>query len=132
MSRKLKKVLIAVLAAAGLGIVGVAGIYFGLIATVNHTQSAYEQIAPLNLADMPDGVYNGKAGEFICSVDLDVTVKDHRITDIAVNRQISGGSYQARGILPRIVGAQSADVDAVTGATLSSQTIMTAVYDSLK
>jgi uncharacterized protein with FMN-binding domain len=122
---------ITVIALAALVLV-TAGAYGGLVILAKNTQAAYEQIEPVDLTALEDGVYNGKAGGFICSMDLDVSVKDHRITDISVNRQVNGGGkYQAPGMTGRIVNAQSVKVDTVSGATLTSKTILSAVYRAL-
>jgi uncharacterized protein with FMN-binding domain len=122
---------ITVIALAALILV-TAGAYEGLVILAKNTQAAYEQIEPVDLAALKDGVYSGKAGGFICSMDLDVTVKDHRIVDISVKRQINGGGkYQAPCMTDRIVKAQSVEVDTVSGATLTSKTILVAVHGAL-
>ncbi len=106
--------------------------YAGLVILANNTQAAYKQITPVNLQAVDDGVYNGKAGGFLCSMDLDVTVTDHRMTNIAVNHQVNGGGkYQAPGMADRILDAQSLEVDTISGATLTSQTILVAVHEAL-
>lgn len=126
-----KSLKITVIAAACL-FLAAAGIYGGLVILANNTQAAYAKIEPVDLALLKDGVYNGKAGGFICSMDLDVSVKGRRITDIKVNRQVNGGGkYQAQGMTDRIVKAQSVEVDTVSGATLTSKTILVAVYKAL-
>lgn len=128
MPRSLK---IAVITAAFLVLVA-AGVYGGLVILANSTQAAYAKIKPVDLSALEDGEYNGKAGGFICSMDLNVTVKDHRITDIKVNRQVNGGGkYQAPGMTDRIVKEQSVEADTVSGATLTSRTILVAVYRAL-
>ncbi len=122
---------IVVIAVACL-VLAMVGAYEGLVILAKNTQAAYEQIEPVDLASVEDGVYNGEAGGFICSMDLNVTVKDHRITDITVNRQVNGGGkYQAPGMTDRIVQAQSVEVDTVSGATLTSETILVAVHRAL-
>jgi uncharacterized protein with FMN-binding domain len=94
-------------------------------------QSAYDSIAPLDLSELPDGVYKGKAGEFIISVELEVTVLDHRITEINILSQVCGNNYKALDTISRIIDEQSATVDAVTGATMSSKSIMVATHEAL-
>ncbi len=122
---------IVVIAVACL-VLAMVGAYEGLVILAKNTQADYEQMEPVGLAALKDGVYNGKAGGFICSMDLNVTVKDHRITDITVNRQVNGGGkYQAPGMTDRIVQAQSVEVDTVSGATLTSETILVAVHRAL-
>lgn len=132
MKKRIPLALRITLIALGCIIAAVAALYFGIVDLAGKTQAAYEQITPVNLAEIDDGVYNGKAGGFICSVDLDVIVNDHRITDIQIKQQVNGGGkYKAGGILPRIIKSQSPQVDAVSGATLTSKTFMVAVYNAL-
>jgi uncharacterized protein with FMN-binding domain len=132
MKRRMPKWLKITVIAAAILVLAAAGAYEGLVILAKNTQDAYEQIEPADLAALEDGVYNGKAGGFICSMDLNVTVKDHRITDISINRQVNGGGkYKAPGMTDRIVQAQSVEVDAVSGATLTSETILVAVNRAL-
>ena len=132
MKRRMPKGLkIAVIAAVCL-VLAAAGAYEGLVILADNTQAAYAKIGPVDLSVLEDGVYNGKAGGYICSMDLDVTVKDHCITDIHVNRQVNGGGkYRAPGMTDRIVKEQSVEVDTVSGATLTSKTILIAVHGAL-
>jgi len=91
----------------------------------------YTKIEDIDLNKLADGVYPGVFGDFLVSVDLEVTVKDHRITDINIKEQNCGPGYEARDTVDRIIRDQSAKVDAVTGATGSSMCIMIAVHKAL-
>ncbi|HAM68746.1 MAG TPA: hypothetical protein DCP68_03935 [Ruminococcus sp.] len=64
-----------------------------------------------------------------------VTIQDDRITDITAETEESDETYffDAKGVvIPSIIQNQSADVDACSGATLSSNAIMTAVRAALE
>lgn len=91
----------------------------------------YMKIEDIDLNKLADGVYPGVFGDFLVSVNLDVTVKDHRITEINIKEQNCGPGYEARDTVDRIIRDQSAKVDAVTGATGSSMCIMIAVHKAL-
>jgi uncharacterized protein with FMN-binding domain len=123
--------------AIGLGIVVVVvliaagAFYLRYSKMTTEVKSAYDQIADVNLAKIPDGAYSGSFGDFLVSVDLTVTVKDSAISDITVNEQSCGKGYEALETVDRIIQAQSPRVDAVTGATGSSMTIMVAAYRAL-
>ena len=93
---------------------------------------AQQQLTPVDLNQIPDGEYQGSFGEFVVSVTVKTTVKDHRITDIKIVDQSCGKGYEARDTDDRIIKAQSPQVDAVTGATSSSHSIMVAVHRSLQ
>ncbi len=90
------------------------------------------EITSVDLEQIEDGVYRGEFGEFLVSVTLDVTVKDHMITQIEIIEQNSGPGYEAHDVIDRIIQDQSPNVDAVTGATGSSTCIMIAVQKALQ
>ena len=92
---------------------------------------ASEEITDIDLTSLQNGVYPGEAGEFVVSVKLTVTVENHTITSIDIIDQNGGSGYEALEILPRMIEAQSPDVDIVTGATGSSRCIMIAVRNAL-
>lgn len=94
-------------------------------------RAEYAKISSVDLNKIPDGVYPGKHKEFLVSVDLEVTIKAHRITAINVLKQDCGKGYEASDTIPRIIKAQTPKVDAVTGATGSSMCIMIAVNKAL-
>jgi fumarate reductase flavoprotein subunit len=61
-----------------------------------------------------------------------VTVLNGRIADVELDHR-EKADLGARTILPeRIVREQRADVDGITGATVTSQAIQSAVFQALK
>jgi uncharacterized protein with FMN-binding domain len=89
------------------------------------------EVTPVDLTQIDDGVYTGAFGEFLVSVELKVTVENHRITCIDIVDQHCGPGYRALETMDRIMAAQCPLVDAVTGATGSSRCIMIAVHSAL-
>ena len=89
---------------------------------------------PVNINRIPDGVYAGSAGNWPNKAEVRVTVREGRMIDIELVRHwASWIGRKAEGVIPqRIIEKQSADVDAVTGATHSSRVIMHAVHDALE
>jgi len=62
-----------------------------------------------------------------------VIVRDHRIADIDIIEHWELRGEQAESVvIQRIIEQQTADVDAVSGATNSSWVIMHAVQDALE
>jgi uncharacterized protein with FMN-binding domain len=108
-----------------------AGLWFKLRYDHMTKVFATTEVRPVDLSSIDDGTYRGSFGEFLVSVELDVTVRSHRITDIEVVDQRGGSGYEALQTLDRIIEAQSPKVDVVTGATKSSQCIMIAAYRAL-
>jgi uncharacterized protein with FMN-binding domain len=125
---KIKKIIKRTVLVILIVIAGFVGAFAFMVLGIQHT---YNAIEPLKLDQTADGTYSGKGGGFIVSAKLDVTVKNHRIEDIQVIRQVSGSGYEALDTIPRILEKQEAKVDAVSGATYSSKAIMSAVYDAL-
>lgn len=81
-----------------------------------------------------DGVYTGTGEGFRGTTQVQVTVKDGYIADIAVlsfqdDREFFQKAQSA--VINDILAEQTCDVDAVSGATFSSKGIMDAVADAL-
>ena len=89
------------------------------------------EINDVDLTRIADGVYAGEFGDFLVDVELEVTVKDHKINKIEIIKQRAGPGYEAIETIDRIIDAQSPKVDVVTGATGSSRSIMIAVQSAL-
>jgi uncharacterized protein with FMN-binding domain len=126
MKRKLIIILIIIL-------VLVAG---GFI-TINIIMSNHERqiddisITDLDLNRIPDGTYIGKHYVFPIDVEVNVTVKNHKITNIELVKHQHGQGEEAEEMANRVLEAQSLMVDAVTGATSSSKVILKAIEKAL-
>jgi len=90
------------------------------------------QICDVDLASVPDGKYEGTHKVFPISAVVEVTVKEHKITGIDLVKHQNGQGGAAEAIPGKVVEAQSLQVDAVSGATLSSKVILLAIEDALK
>ena len=81
-----------------------------------------------------DGTYTGSCKGFGGTISVKVTVKDGKISAIDVT-SASGetASYfsKAKGIIPKMISGQTTNVDAASGATYSSNGIITAVRNAL-
>lgn len=60
-----------------------------------------------------------------------VEVQDHRITDIEVVEHKASYMEKAERIAGAVSSAQSLEVDAISGATLTSDTILKAIENAL-
>ena len=81
-----------------------------------------------------DGVYTGTGNGFRGATNVTVTVENSEITDITVNSYSDDEQFFSRaesGVISSIIKSQSTDVDAVSGATFSSNGIKEAVADAL-
>jgi NosR/NirI family transcriptional regulator, nitrous oxide reductase regulator len=73
-----------------------------------------------------DGIYSGSHS----FVDVMVTIEDNKIANIEIMRHGGGGRRYEEMILPlkdKIILNQSTRIDAVTGATVSSENLLKAV-----
>lgn len=81
-----------------------------------------------------DETYTGSGKGFGGTISVKVTVKDGKISAIDVT-SASGetASYfsKAKGIIPKMISGQTTNVDAASGATYSSNGIITAVRNAL-
>lgn len=101
-----------------------------LKAQVTETQSAES-----NDSNYKDGTYQGEAEGFGGTVAVEVKVEKGKITAIEiVSAQKEDGAYlsMAEDIIPKIIEAQSAEVDTISGATFSSTGIKNASQEALE
>ncbi len=101
-----------------------------LKAQVTETQSAESDDS-----NYKDGTYQGEAEGFGGTVAVEVTVEKGKITAVEiVSAQKEDGAYlsMAKDIIPKIIEAQSADVDTISGATFSSTGIKNASQEALE
>lgn len=81
-----------------------------------------------------DGTYTGSGTGFGGTITVQVTVSNHKIASINIlDASSETASYfaNAQGVVSRIISIQSPNVDAVSGATYSSNGIITAVQNAL-
>lgn len=93
-----------------------------------------KEVKPIKISQIPDGKYLGKS-RGITGVKVEVTVKRGRIVKIEILKARGFPKYKKKALkeIPgRIIKAQSLKVDAVTGATKSSRSIIEAVRNALE
>jgi len=88
-------------------------------------------IGSIDPGALKDGSYLGSYDAKIISAKVRVTVKDGEITDIELLEHKYDRGGPAVAVIDEILKSQSLDVDAVSGATNSSKTIMKAVENAL-
>jgi uncharacterized protein with FMN-binding domain len=87
----------------------------------------------ITAASVADGVYTGSYSGMRFSNTVEVTVKDHRITDIkVVKEQAIINPETAQALADEVLKAQSTDVDAVSGATATTKAFLKAVENALE
>lgn len=95
-------------------------------------QTAAMDIEAVDLTQIPDGSYTGSYNSYRWSTTVEVTLKDHRITDILSVKIQSGRDDLVKQLKETVMLQQTSDVDAVSGATASSNAYLKAVENALK
>lgn len=91
-----------------------------------------QPIGGLDLSRAQDGEYIGECDNRVVKVTVAVSVENHRITEINILQHDNGLGEKAEEITDKVLEAQSLDVDAVSGATFSSNTILKAIENALE
>lgn len=85
-----------------------------------------------NLSNVQDGNYTGEYSIPPVHVKVEVSVSHHRITNITILQHDNGLGRAAESIVNDVVEEQSLDIDAVSGATVSSKCILKAVENAIE
>lgn len=88
--------------------------------------------AAINMNNVADGVYSGHSELGPVSVDVEVHVADHKLAKVDLVRHVCGLGRPAEVIPEKMVEQNTFDVDAVSGATVSSEVIKNAVNQALR
>ena len=105
-------------------------VVFGKIAG----ESACAYVDQMASATLTDGTYTGSGAGFGGDVKATVTVKDGKIEDVeldAPNETANIGGAALDTLKEAVIKAGSSDIDAVSGATLTSNGVKAAVSDAL-
>lgn len=86
----------------------------------------------VDVSQVKDGIYEGRSETDMVKVDVKVTVSDGDISDIEIVRHECGKGKIANVIVDDMVEKDDVEVDAVSGATFSSEVIKDAVRSALR
>lgn len=84
-----------------------------------------------DLSSVQDGKHIGEYSIPPVHVKVEVSVSNHRITGITILQHDHGLGSAAESIVNDAVKEQSLDIDAVSGATVSSKCILKAVENAI-
>lgn len=125
-----KIVIIAICIAALSG--GVFGINY-LISLYNYKKIVSEiDIKSVDLSNVHDGTYTGSCDAIFVGAEVEVTVKDKKITDIKLLNHKTEKGKPAEVIVDDVKEKQSLQVDTISGATNSSKVILKAIENALE
>ena len=86
----------------------------------------------IDMQTLMDGQYLGEADAGLVKARVQVTIKDHAIIQIDILEHKNGMGQKAERIVKDMVKDNTCQVDVISGATLSSLTIKSAVSRALK
>lgn len=125
--RKILKVLLIVIIIFALVIAG--GVFY---ITRGLDEGAKQVINSVDLANIPDGEYNGVYDAGRWTNEMRVTVKDHRITKIDVVKDVLLSKPEVtEEIIIRVIDKQNVDIEAVSGATVTTKAYLKSVENAL-
>lgn len=84
-----------------------------------------------DLASLPDGCYTGKATVLPVHIRVEVDVQDHRMVSLRILEHACGLGQPAEALVQTVLERQSLDLDAVSGATVSSKCLLKAIENAL-
>ena len=100
------------------------------------TRSHYREAAKLPFyniqpADVADGTWRGKTYTSFLHVQLDVTVKDGRLTNIEIIENEGSGGHRIAPLLDEMIAQNNSVVQAVKGDELASIVFIACLDDAL-
>ncbi|GMQ58076.1 FMN-binding protein [Vallitalea sediminicola] len=90
------------------------------------------EVSNIELDMIEDGIYTGGHDSTLVKARVSVEVRSHTIKTITIDEHQTGLGKKAEAIIDKIIYEQSLQVDGITGATVSSNTIKKAVEDALQ
>ncbi len=120
---------IILLVVAVIVLVAAGGIFY---ITRGLNTGAKVEINKVDLTTVKDGVYDGKYSSGRWTNELNVIVKDHKITDIKVIKDVTfSNAASAQQLFDKVIEKQEIDVDTVSGATVTSKAYQKSIENAL-
>ena len=89
-------------------------------------------INPVNLSEIEDGIYSGKNDFGRWTNELNVTVANHKITNIEIAEDVKFVNPElSPKLFQNIIEEQSITVDAVSGGTVTSKAYLKSIENAL-
>lgn len=114
----------------GVAILITAFVCFAIFALLLRPQTL--EIGTVDLNTVADGEYIGVCQNKILIAVVKVRVQNHEITDIEILEHKASYMGQAEKIAGEVCDRQILEVDAISGATFTSHTVLKAIENALK
>jgi uncharacterized protein with FMN-binding domain len=108
------------------------GVFFLVIVCREYSEVEAIDRSPVNVSGTEDGVYEGSCETTLVKARVRVTVAGGRIDDIEILEHQCGKGKPANVIVEDMTDRNDIEVDAISGATISSEVIKAAVRDALR
>jgi len=86
----------------------------------------------IQMSQVEDGIYIGETETILVKVKVKIEVKDSKIENILILNHQNGLGSKAEKIIEDMIKQNKYDVDIVSGATISSKVIKSAVFNGLQ
>jgi len=86
----------------------------------------------IQMSQVEDGIYIGETETILVKVKVKIEVKDSKIENILILNHQNGLGSKAEKIIEDMIKQNRYDVDIVSGATISSKVIKSAVFNGLQ
>ena len=126
----MKKLIKVVVVSLIIVLIGAIGFKLWSAKLVNEAMALKD--VSIDMSKVEDGVYEGHSELGPVIVDVRVTVENSEVIAIEILQHQNGLGQAANAIVEDMVDQNTYDVDAVSGATVSSEIIMNAVNDALQ
>lgn len=113
-------------------VIAIFGALFLAIVFKEYSEVRALDKSSVQISNVPDGVYEGSAETTLVKVKVRVTVAGGRIDSIEILEHQCGKGMPANVIVDDMTKENNIEVDAVSGATVSSEVIKAAVRAALR
>ena len=119
-----------VLIISGIVIVVLCGLFFAVTFGMGDIQN--KKVEDIDFSQVADGEYTGTMPVSRWTNTVKVTVKDKKIIAIEVVNDMRSGSDVKKTVFDTVIATQSLDVDAVSGASVTTKAYVLSIQDALK
>lgn len=90
-------------------------------------------INDLKLSAVKDGAYNGKYKNGRWTNEVNVTVKDHKITNIDLVKDVLFSKPEVtKEVFSKVIKEQNINIDTISGSTITSKAYLKSIENALK
>lgn len=126
----MKKIIKIILSILGVIVLGISIMMFILVNGMDRAQAL--ELNQINLSQIEDGKYVGSFETTRWTNTVEVTIKEHKITEIKLTDDVM---FALEGLSDRlfkkVIDNQSLEVDIETGSTITSKAYLKAIENAL-